>query len=172
MRINTLQILFIVGSLLVVPSLSAQVGTIAEGQIILEAPAKNMQSLEDCDILHQVRTCDNWHFTPKAASTGATLDTGRTLYFNDQPYVLEWFGPAYHLSSGVILEPVGTATASLKGQQWIEVYPQHGRIHTSSSWSDMDQNGALSRADTIELDSGTFGVQDIRLHLRVRPASH
>jgi hypothetical protein len=171
MKKPVLQMLVIAAALLVVPSVSAQVGTIGEGQLVLEAPAQNMQALKKCDYLHQLRTCDIWHYTPAAVAAGSALETGDVVYLNDQPFVLEWHGPGYNLDDGTIVEPLPSAGNGLAGQRWIEVYPNEGRIHTSRSWSDVDGNGVLNRFDRIELDSGGFAVEDVRLHLRVRPAS-
>lgn len=149
-------ILFASLALALVPvSLGAQ-------QIILE-PLTDLDGLAYCDYVHNIRTCESLHIESGMVAQGATLE------LSGSPYVVEWMGPGYYLDSGVVLEAVGGAAPDLKGQRWVEVYPGDGKEHVSRGWRDQDGNRALSASDTLDLDSGSVEVRDVRLHLRVRP---
>ena len=144
--------------------------------LLLPAPARAQQMTlelesgdttpEVCDVVRKPNG-EFFHFT------GVTsMKAGATLELDDQPYILDWAGPGYHLDSGVILEPVGKASADLAGQQWIEVYPEEGRVHVSRKWKDNDASRRLSVSDTLTLEDGrAVRITDVRLHLRVTPVT-
>src|ERR1700709_1460922 len=94
-------------------------------QMILELEP-GAAGLGTCDTGARCATCDAFHGGVVSAAS-----VGGTLQLNDQPYVIDWLGPGYHLNSGVILELLDETKASLKGQRWVEVYPHEGRVHTS-----------------------------------------
>ncbi|HEX3553764.1 MAG TPA: hypothetical protein VIA62_11110 [Thermoanaerobaculia bacterium] len=122
--------------------------------------------LSTCDTGHRLSTCDTFHVDAASAAS-----VGGTLKLNDQPYVIDWIGPGYHLDSGVILELQGETKANLEGQSWVEVYPHEGRVHTSREWKDRDDSRGLSVSDTLKLEDGrTLQIREVRLHLRVTPA--
>ncbi len=122
--------------------------------------------LSTCDTGHRLSTCDMFHVTAVSSSS-----VGGTLKLNDQPYVIDWLGPGYHLDSGAILELLGETKANLEGQRWVEVYPHEGKVHTSREWKDNDDSRGLSVADTLKLEDGrTLQIRDVRLHVRVTPA--
>jgi len=131
-------------------------------QMILE-PLTDLDGLAYCDYVHNIRTCESLHIESGMVAEGATLE------LSGGSYVVEWLGPAYYLDSGVVLEAVGGATPELKGQRWVEVYPGDFKEHVSRGWRDRDGNRALSASDTLDLESGSMEVRDVRLHLRVRP---
>ena len=134
-------------------------------QMVLEAEP-GVDVLRACDSAHAIKTCEVFHI-----ETGL-LAPGEPLQLSGRSYVLDWMGPGYYLESGVILQALGTTRSGLGGQRWLEVYPHEGRVHTSRSWKDTDGNRALSASDTLELDADrAVMVKDVRLHLRVRPAS-
>src|SRR4051812_7434104 len=54
-----------------------------------------------CEIGHK-KGCEIGHFTSVTST-----EVGATVEIDNQPYILDWLGPGYHLDSGVILEPVG-----------------------------------------------------------------
>jgi hypothetical protein len=122
-------------------------------------------TLSVCDMAHKT-SCDMVHITAVSA-----VEIGAIVELDNQPYVLDWLGPGYHLDSGVILEPVGETRASLAGQRWVEVYPEEGRIHVSKKWQDRDASRRLSVSDTLTLEDGrAVRILDVRLHVRVTPA--
>src|SRR5436305_8618185 len=123
-------------------------------------------TLGTCDTGHRLTTCDTFHIDAVSAAS-----VGGTLQLNDQPYVIDWMGPGYHLDSGVILELLGETKANLQGQRWIEVYPHEGKVHTCKEWKDNDHSRGLSVSDALTLEDGrTLRIRDVRLHLRVTPA--
>jgi hypothetical protein len=133
-------------------------------QMVLEA-APGVEVLGYCDSLHNVSTCGSFHMVQTAVTLGATVRLG------GKPYLVDWMGLGFYLDSGVILEPLGEMSADLKSQRWLEVHPQPGRLHLSSSWQDGDHNRKLSASDTLTLEDGrAVRVRDVRLHLRVSPA--
>ena len=126
-----------------------------------------VDTLAVCDYVHATGVCDRFHFDSVESSL-----PGASLRLDGKPYVLDWIGPGYYLDSGVILQAQGKPRAKLAGQQWVEVYPQRGRIHTSRSWKDVDGNLLLSIADKLTMADGrTVRIKDVRLNLRVSPAS-
>jgi hypothetical protein len=134
-------------------------------QMVLEAEP-GVDALGACDSVHAIRTCEVFHIQSGELNIGASLELG------GRSYVLDWMGPGYYLESGVILQALGATRSGLGGQRWLEVYPHEGRVHTSRSWKDTDGNRALSASDKLELDADrAVTVKDVRLHLRVRPAS-
>jgi len=145
-------------SLTAVPSFSQE--------LYLE-PENGVDSLRECDYVHRIGVCETFHFVPV---TGA--DPGGLIKLDDTLYVITWVGPGYYLESGEVLQPMGGDSISglLAGQKWVEVHPELGRVHLSRSWQDSNADGALSRADVLELATGLrVRVRDVRLNLRVRP---
>jgi hypothetical protein len=131
-------------------------------QMILEAEP-GTESLAYCDSLHSAATCASVHIETQVA-----LTVGATVQLDGEDFVVDWMGPGYYLETGVVIEPVGKLFADLKGQSWIEVYPEAGKRHTSRGWHDKDRNLALSATDSLALDDGPeVKVKDVRLHLRV-----
>ena len=121
-------------------------------------------SLNVCDVAHKT-SCDFVHI-----DVAASVEVGATLEIDNEPYILDWLGPGYHLDSGVVLEPVGETKADLKGQRWVETYPEEGRIHVSKRWKDSDGSRRLSISDTLTLEDGRAArILDVRLHVRVTP---
>jgi len=141
-------------------------GSLRAQEMILE-PEDDLDSLKSCDTVHQISTCQSFHY-----QAITYLGVGGLIKLDDKTYVVTWLGPGYYLDSGVILQAMsGPASTALVGQRWFEVYPEEGRIHVSRSWSDLDRNGALSLADRLLFDSGReLEVWDVRLNLRVKPA--
>lgn len=130
-------------------------------------PENDVDSLRECDYVHRVGVCDSFHYSPVT-----TTDPGGLVRLDDDLYVITWVGPGYYLESGEVLQPLGGDSISglLAGQRWMEIYPEEGRIHVSRSWLDSNADGALSRADVLELETGLKAkVRDVRLNLRVRP---
>lgn len=122
-------------------------------------------TLSVCDMAHKTN-CDMVHIT-----VVSVVEIGAIVELDNQPYVLDWLGPGYHLDSGVILEPVGETKANLAGQRWVETYPEEGRIHVSRRWKDNDASRRLSVSDTLTLEDGRAArILDVRLHARVTPA--
>ncbi|HSK81226.1 MAG TPA: hypothetical protein VLQ45_32530 [Thermoanaerobaculia bacterium] len=140
-------------------------GPLRAQEMILE-PENDIDVLKSCDAVHRLSTCETFHF-----QTITYLGVGGLVKLDDKTYVVTWLGPGYYLESGVVLQALGDpASAALAGQQWLEVYPEEGRIHVSRSWSDLDRNGALSLSDRLLFDSGReLEVRDVRLNLRVKP---
>jgi hypothetical protein len=152
-------ILFVTVCLAVTP-LGAQ-------EIYLE-PEDDVDALQYCDTVHRVGVCETYHFVP-----GTTTDPGSLVRLDDALYVITWTGPGYYLESGEVLQPLGEGfiPGLLAGQRWLEIYPEDGKIHVSRSWLDSNADGALSRSDVLELETGFKAkVRDVRLNLRVRPA--
>ncbi len=145
-------------SLLLIPAASRAQQTIFEAQ-------PGITFLSACDTLHRTLTCESFHIdSAVAVAVGTTLKLGGTFY------LVEWMGPGYYLDSGLVLELLGTSSAELQNQRWLEVYPKQGRIHISSSWQDGDRNRHLSVADTLTLEDGRpVRIRDVRLHLRASP---
>lgn len=130
-------------------------------------PENDIDSLRECDYVHRIGICETFHYSPVTS-----IDPGGLVKLDDTLYVITWVGPGYYLESGEVLQPLGGDSISglLAGQQWVEVYPESGRIHISRSWQDANADGALSRADVLELSTGLRAkVRDVRLNLRVRP---
>ena len=142
-------------------------GPLRAQEMILE-PENDIDALKSCDTVHRITTCESFHY-----QTLTYLGVGGLVKLEDKTYSVTWLGPGYYLDSGVILQALGDpASASLAGQQWLEVYPEEGRIHMSRSWSDLDGNGVLSLSDRLLFDSGReLKVRDVRLNLRVKPVS-
>ena len=137
---------------------------LAQQTLILEAMA-GVETLQTCEVSHITSTCTNKHVGGELPVT-----TGSSILLDGEKYFVEWMGPGYYLSSGVVVEPLGETATELKGQLWLEVYPDQGKTHTSRVWVDSDGNQALSASDTLALDSDPpVMVKDVRLQLRVRP---
>ena len=131
--------------------------------LILEAMAGD-ETLQGCDLSHVVATCADKHVGSELPATA-----GSTIVLDGEKYFVEWMGPGYYLSTGVVVQPLGETASELKGQLWLEVYPDQGKTHTSRAWIDGDGNQALSTYDTLALDSDPpVMVKDVRLQLRVR----
>jgi hypothetical protein len=144
--------------LLLSPALAAQT-------MILEAEP-GVENLESCGTVHQTVTCEYLHFEGELAPS-----VGSTIQLDGRSYILEWMGPGYYLESGVVVQPFGKTVRGLRGQRWLEVYPNEGKMHTSRAWKDLDGNRTLNALDTLSLDSGpALRVKDVRLQMRVRPA--
>lgn len=141
-------------------------GPLQAQEMILE-PENDIDALKSCDTVHRMATCESFHY-----QMITYLGVGGLVKLDDTTYVVTWLGPGYYLDSGVVLQAMGDpVSTALVGQQWLEVYPQEGRIHVSRSWSDLDRNGALSLSDRLLFDSGReLKVRDVRLNLRVKPA--
>lgn len=132
----------------------------AQQSMVLEAEP-GVNELAYCDSVHSILTCETRHID-KAA--------GSLLQLDGEDFIIEWKGPGYYLENGLVVQPMGETKSALKGQRWLEVYPQDGRIHTSRGWKDLDTDRNLSVADTLVLDSGReVRIKDVRLHVRVRP---
>jgi hypothetical protein len=135
-------------------------------EMILEAEP-GTESLAYCDSAHNVKTCATVHIETQVA-----LTLGSAVQLDGQVYIVTWIGPGYYLDTGLVLEPLGASAADLKGQRWMEIKPREGRVHTSRAWKDLDRNRALSPSDSLALDDAPDAkIKDVRLHLRVRPAS-
>jgi hypothetical protein len=142
----------------------ALVAPLMAEEMILEAQSKVAASgLQTCDNLHHIGDCTVYHVTkpPK-------IDDLPIAELNDQKYVINWMGPGYYLEGGLVIQAAGDAE-SINGQQWLQVSPQLGQIHTSASWNDADGNGALSISDSIVIDGKELRIKDVRLQLRVSP---
>ena len=123
--------------------------------------------LQKCDILHHVRTCDEYHVVAVS-----TLGAGQPITLDNKAFVIKWAGAGYYTDSGVILHTTETAAPGLVGQQWTEAYPEQGRTFTSTAWKDLDNNQKLSTSDVLVLNSGTeIKIKDVRLNLWVEPVS-
>jgi len=134
-------------------------------QTVFEAPP-GVSSLTACDYLHNNVTCETFHLENLSVAVGTKLKLGGTLY------LVEWMGPGYYLENGLVLELLGRASAELKNQRWLEVYPKPGRLHISSLWQDGDRDRRLSVADTLKLEDGrTLRIREVRLHVRASPAT-
>lgn len=137
---------------------------LAQQTLILEAMA-GVETLLSCDQTHITTTCQYKHIVSTDPVTA-----GSSILLDGEPYFVAWIGPGYYLSNGVVVEPLGETAEGLKGQLWLEVYPDQGKTHTSSGWIDGDGNQALSASDTLTLDSDPpVMVMDVRLQLRVNP---
>lgn len=134
-------------------------------EMILE-PEDGIDALANCDTVHRMATCETFHF-----QTLTYLGVGGLIKLDDKTYAVTWLGPGYYLESGAVLQAMGDPDSpALAGQQWLEVYPEEGRVHVSRSWSDLDRNGVLSLSDRVLFDSGReLKVRDVRLNLRVKP---
>jgi hypothetical protein len=133
--------------------------------LVLEADV-GVVELAYCDYTHVILSCTEKHIENEAG-----VSTGGILLLDGERYIVDWMGPGYYLESGMVIEPLGDAAKGLRGQRWLEVYPQQNRVHTSRAWEDVDGNRALSASDTLALDGApALRVKDVRLQLRVRPA--
>lgn len=131
----------------------APVAAVAE-EMILESQANvGVAGLKKCDILHHIRTCDLYHFTP---------ETAQSINLDGQEYTVTWMGLGYYFAGGLILQ-------ATEDGRWLEVAPQEGQLHTAS-WIDADASGALSILDSLVIDGQALTVKDVRLQVRVRPA--
>jgi len=149
--------LFVLVLLLSAP-LAAQV-------MVLEAEA-GAEVVQPCDYTHVLLTCVEKHVDGILG-----VSSGGIIQLDGEKYIVDWMGPGYHLESGLVIEPLGETVQGLRGQHWLEVYPNQDKVHTSRAWTDVDGNRALSPSDTLTLDSGpALRVKDVRLQLRVRPA--
>lgn len=135
---------------------------------VFEVMDPGAKALGYCNTLHRTSDCSTFHVSGVTVSAEGTL-----LDLDGQAYHVEWTGPGYYLESGVVLQPLGEAKAGLGGQRWLEILPDLGKVHTSSSWKDQDGNRALSVSDTLTLVEGkalkTLKIKDVRLHVRATP---
>ena len=135
---------------------------------VFEVMDPEAEAIGFCQTLHRTADCSTFHVQGLAVSPEGTV-----LDLDGQPYLVEWTGPGYYLESGIVLQPLGEAKAGLGGQRWLEILPDHGKVHTSSAWKDRDGNRALSVLDTLTLVEGkvlkTLKVKDVRLHVRATP---
>jgi hypothetical protein len=131
--------------------------------------ARPTPQIAACDILVDVNTGETFHVEKTAASP---LSAGSSLTLSGTTYTVTGFGPVYHLEDGTVLQASGTGSNTLQGQQWTEIYPDAGRVLSSSGWNDKDGDGALSPGDTLTLDGRTVRVNAVRLHVDVVPAVH
>ena len=135
-------------------------------ELVLEAEP-GVQVLSACDTTHVLLTCIYKHVENELG-----VSAGGIIQLDGEQFIVVWMGPGYHLESGIVIEPQGDAVKGLRGQRWLEVYPDQGKIHTSLAWKDADGNRSLSASDSLTLDSGpALMVKDVRLQLRVTPAS-
>jgi hypothetical protein len=133
-------------------------------EMILEA-GTSADALFYCEMLHGTN-CSMSH-----VETTVALRVGASVQLDGKVYAIAWIGPGYYLETGMVLAAQGDAVADLKGQRWLEIKPQEGKVHTSRVWKDTDRNRALSRSDTLALDDGPeVAIKDVRLLLRVVPA--
>jgi hypothetical protein len=134
---------------------------------VFEIMDPGAQALAYCQTAHRIATCEQFHINEITVTA-----QGAELSLDGQRYAVEWTGPGYYLESGVILQPLGEARSGLQGQRWLEVYPEHGKIHTSQAWQDQDGNRVLSVSDTLKLgtrkDSRALKIKDVRLQFRAR----
>ncbi|HEY0556529.1 MAG TPA: hypothetical protein VGG20_19905 [Thermoanaerobaculia bacterium] len=143
---------------------AAQAQSAKPSQMILETEP-GADGLTYCDSAHNLKTCASVHIETQLA-----LAVGVRLKLDGEDFVVDWMGPGYYLENGLVLEPTGQLVADLKGQRWLEVYPDEGKVHASRGWRDKDLNRALSAADSLALDAGPeLKVKDVRLHVRVSP---
>jgi hypothetical protein len=157
-------LVFLVLALPLLP-LAARAQPAKSSQMILETEP-GAEGLSFCDSAHNLKTCASVHIETQIA-----IGIGVVLRLDGANFVVDWMGPGYYLENGLILEPTGPLVSDLRGQRWIEVYPDEGKVHTSRGWGDKDRNRALSAADTLALDAGPeLKVKDVRLHVRVSPA--
>ena len=147
----------------------------ADGAMVLERSSAYTESLETCDNLHQIRTCAEFHFTKippmlrgQAQDTSTFGSVGSTVYLNDQPYRLEWVGPGYYLDNGAIVH----ARKGMAGSQWVEIYPENGRVYEGASLQDTNLDGIPGVADLLDLGfGGAARIVDVRLNVRVVPVN-
>jgi hypothetical protein len=140
---------------------------LAAHMIVLES-ADGVEALTSCQLRHDIATCDFYHVDDDSELPPSV---GGALRLDGRSYIVDWIGPGYYLESGLVLEPIGAAKRGLKGQRWLEVSPDQGRVHTSRGWKDVDGNRALSASDTLALDAGPgLMVNDVRFQVRVRQA--
>ena len=164
MSSHRLTLLFLTVTLSLLPA-AAQAQSAKPSQMILETEP-GADGLTYCDSAHNLKTCASVHIETQLA-----LAVGVRLKLDGEDFVVDWMGPGYYLENGLVLEPTGQLVADLKGQRWIEVYPDEGKVHASRGWRDKDLNRALSTADSLALDAGPeLKVKDVRLHVRVSPA--
>lgn len=135
---------------------------------VFEVMDPGAQALAYCQTAHRIASCEEYHINQiTVAPEGPVLD------LDGQKYAVEWTGPGYYLESGVILQPLGEAKSGLQGQRWLEVYPEHGRVHISHAWEDQDGDRVLSVSDTLKLGdrkaSRPLKVKDVRLQFRASP---
>jgi hypothetical protein len=138
---------------------------------LLAAPAFHLEAthpivqIAACDTLVDVNTGETFH-----VEKVDTLSAGKPISLSGSTYTVTGVSPAYHLEDGKILVASGGGSATLQGQQWTELYPDSGRVLTSSGWSDNNRNGAVSPGDTLTFDGRQVRVTDVRLHIDVVPA--
>lgn len=139
-------------------------------EMVLEA-TNGQKSLQTCDYLHHISTCDVYHFRKEYSiePVESSLRVGATVYLDEKAYRLEWMGPAYYLADGTVLHLIGPTSSSLAGAQWLEVYPVEGRVHVSSAWEDREGDRMLSPLDLLTFADRSSVVRDIRLNVRVTP---
>lgn len=135
---------------------------LAQQSMVLEAEP-GVDELAVCDMAHNLLSCERRHID-KVEGSALTLD--------GEEFVIEWRGPGYYLENGLVIQPLGETKTALKGQDWLEVYPRHGRVHRSEIWKDLNADRRLGVSDTLILDSGReVRIKDVRLQVRVRPVS-
>lgn len=92
-----------------------------------------------------------------------------SLILDGELFAMDWTGWGYHLDSGVVLEAIDESVFASGRRRWLETYPERGKVHVSLAWSDADGDSKLSVSDVLTLESGAETVQDVRLHVWVRP---
>lgn len=126
-----------------------------------------------CQNVHRIADCSTYHVESVSLTVG-----GIVLDLEGRIYDVDWSGPGYYMESGAILQPLGPlegAKASLRGQRWMEVYPEPGKILVSQGWKDQDGNRALSASDTLTLNpfkgkaAKALKVLDVRLIVLATP---
>lgn len=135
--------------------------TVSAGDLM---EALDSKAIVGCSSVHRIATCEIFHIDKITASSGGTI----TL--NGKVYRIQWMGPGYYLSNGVILHADGAAASGLAGQRFVEAHPNQGKIHISKSWTDTNADQTLTASDTLVFDSGlTAKVKDVRTNLYVEP---
>lgn len=143
-------------------------GPLAAGQEVFEVMDPGALALGVCQTAHRIIDCSTYHI-----EGGTLAPEGTILELDGRKYLVEWTGPGYYLESGIVLQPLGETKAGLRGQRWLEVYPEQGKIHISRAWQDQDGNRVLSVSDTLALGgrktARPLKVQDVRLQFRASP---
>ncbi len=133
----------------------------------LETPHPTAQ-IAVCDLLRDLNTGELFHVDSLASPTD--VRTGGTLTLSGAAYAVTASGPVYHLDNGSVLQSTGGVSDSLKGQHWVELYPNSGAAVMSSGWSDNDRDGALSPGDALTIDGQEVHVTAVRMAIDVVPA--
>jgi hypothetical protein len=138
---------------------------------LLAAQARHLETphptpaIAVCDTLVDINTGERFHVEQLATTTNVAA--GSTLTLSGAAYTVTAAGPVYHLDNGAVLQPTGSVSGSLKGQHWVELYPNSGAVVMSAGWSDNDRDGALSPGDALTIDGKEVRVTAVRLVIDV-----